>query len=117
MQSQCDAAVLDLQSELRSDGRTVDLDIVLSSRQGRYRPKSWMVSPTPRQRPPAKLKVVKDWVQIEDVIGRGKGKAEIRDVIPIPGEADCTLKLLEISSRFRAVENRVEIDRAVMSEP
>lgn len=114
MQSQCDAAVLDLQSELRSDGRTVDLDIVLELTARAVSTQELMVVTDAAAETAAKLKVVKDWVQIEDVIGRGKGKAEIRDVIPIPGGSGLHFKLLEISGRFRAVENRVEIDRAVI---
>ncbi|NLA58497.1 MAG: DUF3794 domain-containing protein [Firmicutes bacterium] len=114
MLSQCEAAVLDLQSAVRSDGRTVDLDIVLELTAAAVSTQEIAVVTDASAEAAARLKVAKDVLHIEDVIGRGTAKAQIRELIPIPGGSGSDLRLLEISGRFRPVENRVEIDRAVI---
>ena len=114
MQSQCDAAVLDLQSAVRSDGRTVDLDIVLELTAAAVSTQEIVVVTDAVADAAAKLKVAKDALHVEDVIGRGTAKAQIRELIPMPGGGGSNLRLLEIWGQFRQVENRVDIDRAVI---
>ena len=114
MWSQCSAAVLDLQSSVRSDGRTVDLDIVLELTAAAVSTQEIVVVTDAAADPAVRLKAAKDVLHIEDVIGRGTARAQIREIIPIPGGGGPDLRLLEVQGKFRPVENRVDIDRAVI---
>jgi hypothetical protein len=115
MQSHCDATVLDLQSTVRSDGRTVDLDLVLELSATARESQELILVTDAVVSGLDKLKVAKDTLHIEDVIGEGIAQVEIHETIPLSDGSTPILRLLELQSQFRAAEKRVAVDRAIIS--
>lgn len=115
MQSQCDANILDLQSTVRTDGRTVDLDMVLELSAKITESQEVTVVTDVVASSPAKLRVSKDTLHIEDVIGEGIAQVELGELLPLPVGSVSALRLLEVQGRFRPTDTRVAVDRAVIS--
>ncbi|NMB46951.1 MAG: DUF3794 domain-containing protein [Firmicutes bacterium] len=114
MQSQCNVAILDLQSTLRTDGRTVDLDLVLEVSATATESQELTLVTDAIASSPTKLKVVKELLHIEDIVGEGTARVELREMIPLPVGGGSALRLLELQGQFRPVENRVTIDKVVL---
>ncbi|NMB12345.1 MAG: DUF3794 domain-containing protein [Firmicutes bacterium] len=115
MQSQCDANILDLQSTVRSDGRTVDLDLVLEISATARESQELTLVTDAMVSAPDKLKVAKDTLRIEDLIGEGTAQAELREMIPLSSGSTPILRLLELQGQFRIAEKRVAVDRGIIS--
>jgi hypothetical protein len=115
MQSQCEANILDLQSTVRSDGRTVDLDMVLELSATTAESQEITLVTDVAASHPAKLRVSKDSLRIEDVVGEGIAQVELRELLPLPVGSVPALRLLELQGQFRPTDTRVAVDRAVIS--
>lgn len=115
MQSKCDVTVLDLESALRSDGRTVDLDLVLELAAKAIDSQEATLVTDVTTSGLAKIKVAKETLHIEDVIGKGTAQIELRETLPLPAAGEITPRLLELQGRFRMAEKRVTVDKAVIS--
>jgi hypothetical protein len=115
MQSQCDATILDLQPTVRSDGRTIDLDLVLELSATARESQELTLVTDATVSGSDKLKVAKDTLHIEDIIGKGTAQAEIHEMIPLSEGSASILRLLQLQGQFRTAEKRVAVDRAIVS--
>ena len=115
MKSRCDATVLDLQSSVRSDGRTVDLDLVLELSATAIESQEMTLVTDVMASSPTKLRVSKDILHIEDVVGESTVQVDLRELLPLPVSNVPTVRLLELQGQFRLADTRVTVDRAVIS--
>ncbi len=115
MQPHSRATVLDLQSTLRSDGRTVDVDFVLEVSATVVEEQELTLLTDAVASSPRKIKLSKDVLHLEDVVGQGTAQVEIREVLPLPAGAEHPVRLLELQGSFKAAEKRAAVDRGVVS--
>ena len=115
MSSTCTAAVLDLQPTLRSDNRTVDVDFVLEVYGSVVEGKELAYLTDVQLGFPEKLEVTKDTLRLQDVVGTGEARTELKDVLSIPIGGAPPVRVLELVGVFQAAENRAAVDRAAVT--
>ena len=114
MQVSSRANLLDLQPTLRSDGRTIDLDLILEVTAVVTVGQDMIFVTDASVSPPTKLKLVREPVHVEDVIGEGAVQAEIREMLSVPVSAGHPVRMLDLQGHFRVVEKRTMTDRAII---
>lgn len=114
MQARCRVAVADLQTDVKSDGHTVDLDLILEiSARVSYYHDSTLVTEVLSL--PETVKVDAEPLRIEDVIGCESAQAEFNDVLTLPDDLGPALRLLEVRPEFMLEEKRVVADKAIFT--
>lgn len=105
------AKVQDIQCEVRADGRTVDIDVIVRLTASATESVTRKVISDASTTPVEQARVEKELVRIEDVAGRGTGQSQARGLLELPEELLAAERVISVTAQVRPGAVRVAQDR------